>query len=88
VPTCEKLLKKVRAALAPGGRVAAPEFIPNDDRVTPPPSATFALVMLATTPSGDAYTLKELTSMFKNAGFAKCELHSMAPMMQNMVVAE
>src|SRR6185503_6104382 len=49
-------LRRVRAALAPGGRVAVVEFIPNDDRVSPPDAATFALVMLATTPAGDAFT--------------------------------
>ena len=30
------LLKKVHAALAPGGQAAIVEFVPNDDRVTPP----------------------------------------------------
>src|SRR5215510_211867 len=34
--TCETLLRKVHAALADGGRAATLEFVPNDDRVTPP----------------------------------------------------
>jgi len=49
-PTCVRLLKKVRAALKRGGRVAALEFVPNEDRVSPPMSASFSLTMLATTP--------------------------------------
>jgi O-methyltransferase domain len=74
VPTCTSLLKKVRAALKPGGRAAVLEFIPNDDRVTPPTAAAFSIIMLANTPSGDAYTFAEIASMAKNAGFARVEL--------------
>ena len=68
-PTCIGLLRKVRAALKPGGRVAALEFVPNEDRVSPPRAASFSLVMLATTASGDAYTLSELERMYRAAGF-------------------
>src|SRR5690606_3390801 len=52
---CTKFLRRVHAALRPGGRVAIVEFVPNDDRVTPPEVATFSLIMLASTPAGDAY---------------------------------
>ncbi|HVC48439.1 MAG TPA: class I SAM-dependent methyltransferase [Terracidiphilus sp.] len=67
-PTCVGLLKKVRAALKPGGRVATLEFVPNPDRVSPPQPAAFAMTMLLTTASGDAYTLAELTAMYTEAG--------------------
>ncbi len=63
------LLKRVHAALKPGGRVAALEFAPNDDRISPPAAAAFAIVMLAGTPGGDAYTATELKRMFEEAGF-------------------
>jgi 2-polyprenyl-3-methyl-5-hydroxy-6-metoxy-1,4-benzoquinol methylase len=68
-PTCVDLLKKVRASLKPGGRAATLEFVPNEDRVSPPMPAAFSLIMLATTESGDAYTLSELTAMYHEAGF-------------------
>jgi SAM-dependent methyltransferase len=68
-PTCVDLLKKVRGALKPGGRAATLEFVPNEDRVSPPMPAAFSLIMLATTEAGDAYTLKELTAMYDEAGF-------------------
>ncbi|MGH9814469.1 MAG: methyltransferase [Candidatus Acidiferrales bacterium] len=87
VPTCEKLLRKVHAALAPGGRVATLEFVPNDDRVSPPAQATFALAMLATTPAGDAYTFAELERMFRNAGFARSEMHALPPSFQHVVIS-
>jgi len=73
-PTIEKLLRKVHAALAPNGRVVTVEFIPNPDRVTPPMTAAFSLVMLAGTRAGDAYTFPEFESMFLKAGFASNEL--------------
>jgi ubiquinone/menaquinone biosynthesis C-methylase UbiE len=44
-PTCVTLLKKIRAAMRPGGRLVTLEFVPNDDRVTPPVAAGFALTM-------------------------------------------
>jgi len=69
-PTNEKLLRKLRAALAPGGLVVTLEFIPNEDRVTPARAAGFAMTMLGTTPSGDAYTASEYRRMFENAGFS------------------
>lgn len=71
---CETLLRKIHRGLAPAGRVITLEFVPNDDRVTPPPVAEFSLIMLATTPDGDAYTLKEYEQMFRAAGFARTEL--------------
>jgi SAM-dependent methyltransferase len=74
-PTCVRLLRKVRAALKPGGRAAALEFVPNEDRVSPPMPAMFSLMMLTTTPSGDAYTFSELESMYREAGFERIAAH-------------
>jgi SAM-dependent methyltransferase len=73
--TCIGLLKKVHAALKPGGRAAALEFVPNEDRVSPPMAAGFSLVMLAGTVSGDAYTFRELESMYREAGFERISGH-------------
>jgi hypothetical protein len=67
-------MRKVHAALNPGGRVAIAEFVPNPDRVSPPTAAAFSLMMLAATPSGDAYTFAELESISKDAGFTRVEL--------------
>jgi SAM-dependent methyltransferase len=78
-PTCEKLLRKIRAAAVPGARVATLEFIPNEDRISPPTAAAFSLIMLASTEHGDAYTFAELDQMFKNAGFSRSELHELPP---------
>jgi ubiquinone/menaquinone biosynthesis C-methylase UbiE len=86
-PTCESILKKTHAALKPGGRAVTLEFVPNDDRVSPPIPAMFALIMLAGTPAGDAYTFQELEGMFRNAGFAKSELHDLQGLPQKVIVS-
>ncbi|HEX8137106.1 MAG TPA: class I SAM-dependent methyltransferase [Pyrinomonadaceae bacterium] len=85
--TCEGLLRRVYAALAEGGRAVTIEFVPNEDRVTPPPSAMFSMVMLASTPAGDAYTFAEFDRMFRNAGFRRSELHQLPPSPQQAIIS-
>jgi phosphohistidine phosphatase SixA len=87
-PTCERFLTRVRAALAPGGRAVTVEFVPDEGRVSPPPAAMFALVMLCTTPAGDAYTFAELDSMFRRAGFASSVLRAPGPGGPQVIISE
>jgi len=84
-PTCVALLKKVRAALKPGGKAATLEFVPNEDRVSPPAPAAFAMTMLTTTASGDAYTFSELRAMHQEAGYGAVTEHPI-PMSPHTVV--
>ena len=58
--TCVALLRRAKSSLSPTGRILGAEFVPNSDRVSPPLQAAFAFFMLATCPSGDAYTLDDL----------------------------
>lgn len=85
--TCTEFLAKIHRALKPGGRVVVLEFVPNPDRVSPPVPARFSLTMLANTPSGDAYTLSELTQQLERAGFRHISTHSL-PMPQLVLLAE
>jgi 2-polyprenyl-3-methyl-5-hydroxy-6-metoxy-1,4-benzoquinol methylase len=87
VATNEKLLRKLHAGIVPGGRLANLEFVPNADRVSPPMQATFALIMLAETPGGDAYTRAELESMASNAGFIEHEFHAMPPSPHSVLIS-
>jgi 2-polyprenyl-3-methyl-5-hydroxy-6-metoxy-1,4-benzoquinol methylase len=87
VPTCEQLAAKSYAALVPGGRALTLDFIPEPDRISPPETAAFALVMLATTARGDAYTFEEYKAMFNRAGFARSEFHALLPTAQQAVVS-
>jgi hypothetical protein len=86
VPSCTALLGKVHAALNPGGQAVILELVPNEDRVTPPDQAGFALNMLATTRSGDAYTFGELDRMASAAGFAHGELLLPDGLRQSVIV--
>lgn len=87
VPTCTTLMRKVHGALHPGGRAVTLEFVPNDDRVTPPEQAAFALTMLVSTAAGDAYTFKQLETVAAEAGFAGSELHRMEGSRQSVIVS-
>jgi ubiquinone/menaquinone biosynthesis C-methylase UbiE len=85
---CTAFLKRCHAALRPGGRVAIVEFIPNPDRITPPQAAGFSLVMLATTPSGDAYTAEEYEQMLSEAGFVTPSLHALPSSPNQVLIAQ
>ncbi|HUI28356.1 MAG TPA: methyltransferase [Candidatus Kryptonia bacterium] len=86
--TCERLLTKAHAALAPGGRVVIVEFAPDDDRMGPPDAVRFSLTMLAGTPAGDAYTFAELETMLQHAGFQRATRHELSPSPARVVIAE
>lgn len=85
---CVGFLRRVHEALRPGGRIVIVEFVPDADRVSPPPAAGFALVMLATTPEGDAYTFVEYAQMLAETGFKKPACHALHPTAQSAVIAE
>ena len=84
----QKLLQKVHAALKPGGRVVALEFVPDDDRVSPPIAASFALTMLVNTDGGDTHTASELKEMFRGAGFSSAEVRPLLPTFQHVTIAQ
>lgn len=86
-PGCETLLRRARAALRPGGRVFVVEIIPHEDRVTPSAPAWFAVMMLATTPAGDAYTLAEYTEMLLATGFSRPEAHAVPGSARTLLIA-
>jgi ubiquinone/menaquinone biosynthesis C-methylase UbiE len=85
--TIETLMRKVHGALKPEGLAVTLEFVPNDDRVSPPDSATFSLMMLGTTEEGDAYTFAEYQTMYQNSGFAHNELHRLENSPESVIVS-
>jgi 2-polyprenyl-3-methyl-5-hydroxy-6-metoxy-1,4-benzoquinol methylase len=86
-PTCETLMRKILVALAPGGRCVTLDFVPNDDRVSPPMAAGFAMMMLGTTAAGDVYTFTDYQTMFSHAGFASSELHLLMKSPETVIVS-
>jgi 2-polyprenyl-3-methyl-5-hydroxy-6-metoxy-1,4-benzoquinol methylase len=85
-PTCIGFMRKVAGALKPGGRAVVLEFTPNDDRITPAVPAMFAMIMLAGTPRGDAYTVAELKDMFAQAGLKSTTTHAL-PSPETVLIA-
>ncbi len=85
--TCLTLLRKAHASLSEGGQAVLIDFIPNEDRISPPTAASFSLMMLTSTSAGDAYTFAELESMFLEAGFTEVSLHSLSPADHSAVIA-
>lgn len=86
--TCTNFLRKVHGALRSDGWALALEFVPNEDRVSPPSAARFALIMLGQTKGGDAYTFVEFQRMFRAAGFQRCEIRSLEPSPERMILAQ
>jgi SAM-dependent methyltransferase len=80
------LLRRVHAALKPGGRAITIEFVCNEDRVSPPNSAWFALTMLTNTEAGNAYTYSDLEKMNKDAGYREVSM-VLLPTEQGMITA-
>jgi SAM-dependent methyltransferase len=63
------LLKRVFAALRPGGTIAIAEFLVNAERTGPPQGLVFAVNMLVHTTEGDTYSLEEIGSWLRSEGF-------------------
>jgi SAM-dependent methyltransferase len=63
-----ELFQKCREALKPEGKLVLLDFVVNDDRVSPPAEAAFALHLFATG-SCDVYTFGEYKGMLRTAGF-------------------
>ena len=63
------------------------EFVPNEDRVSPPIPAMFSMMMLGATQAGDAYTLKQYERMLGQAGFTRNELRQVPHSPEQLIVS-
>jgi 2-polyprenyl-3-methyl-5-hydroxy-6-metoxy-1,4-benzoquinol methylase len=86
-PACVSFLERMHDALRSGGRIALLEFVPDEDRLSPPAAVAFPVTMLAMTPSGDAYTFAQYQQMLGTAGFRDIRLHQLPPSVEQVVVA-
>ncbi|MGE5177214.1 MAG: methyltransferase [Hyphomicrobiales bacterium] len=67
------MLRKARAALAPGGRVAIHDFVLNEDGTAPRSGALFALNMLVGTSGGSSYRGEEYAAWLGETGFGEAK---------------
>lgn len=81
-PTCLGLMRKVAAAVAPGGRVAVHDFLADH-----PGGKMFSIAMLGWTRKGQAFAKKDYEGWFQEAGLAAPEVHSSAGMPSSFLVA-
>ena len=66
---CRAVLTRLRASLAPGGRLLLHEFMLDRDSTRPQLCALFAVNMLAATPAGRAWRKEDLRAWLDEAGF-------------------
>jgi 2-polyprenyl-3-methyl-5-hydroxy-6-metoxy-1,4-benzoquinol methylase len=85
--TCVQLMRRAHQALKADGRAVTLEFVPNEDRVSPPTAAAFSLLMLVETDAGDAYTFSEYREMFRKAGFPETRLYPLPAMPQQVLIS-
>jgi ubiquinone/menaquinone biosynthesis C-methylase UbiE len=74
------LFQRIRGALRPGGRLLIAEFLVDEERKMETFPLLFAVNMLVNTEDGDTFTLSELRTWLKEAGFKTVEtLEAPAP---------
>ncbi|TAK09850.1 MAG: methyltransferase [Candidatus Manganitrophaceae bacterium] len=66
-----RILKKIKTALKPGGRLIIVEYFLDKDQAHPPDVSSFNLMMLLFTEQGRCYTWEEVTQWLKQAGFSR-----------------
>lgn len=84
---CVAMLAKAGAALVADGRLAIVEFMPSEDRISPPWAAMFDLTMLIEFPSGQTYTYREHTNMLQAAGFGRIATFPLEQTAETLIVA-
>jgi SAM-dependent methyltransferase len=65
------LLRRVFAALNPGGRVVIQDHVMSEDKTAPRAGALFAINMLVGTEDGGTFSEREYSSWLREAGFAR-----------------
>ncbi len=65
-----RILRKIKRAMRPGGRLIIVEYFLDRDRAHPPEVSSFALMMLLFTQSGRCYTWEEVTGWLRAHGFS------------------
>jgi SAM-dependent methyltransferase len=85
--TNRALMRKLHAALAPGGRVLIKDHVTDESGTSPAPAAIFSIAMLLFTRGRD-YAFAEIRDWLTAAGFARVEADVLPPgLISTLVVA-
>lgn len=76
--TNRALMRKIHAALAPGGRVMIKDHVTDESGTSPAPAAIFSIAMLLFTRGRD-YAFAEIRDWLLAAGFARVEADVLPP---------
>lgn len=82
-----RLFRRVHDAMLDAGRVLVRDIVMDEDRVSPPSGALFAVNMLVGTEQGGTFTLAEIREDLQTAGFSDVELIRRDPWMNSVVSA-
>jgi len=74
-----QLLRRVRDALRPGGKVFIVEFFLDDSRTRPAKSSVFSLMMYLFTATGRCYSWSETEGLLARLGFGRFKRHRVTP---------
>ncbi len=72
------LLRRIRKAVRPGGKVFIVEFFLDDTDTKPVDAAVFSLLMYAFTATGRSYSWREVEGWLTKEGFGRCRRHVVA----------
>jgi len=86
-PVAVEFLRRVHGSMSKGGRLVLVELAPDESRVTPSAPGWFAVMMLATTPEGEAYTRGEYEDMLAEVGFGAPEAHKVPASARTVLVS-
>jgi C-methyltransferase len=84
--TNRALLRKMAAALVPGGRIFVNDIVPDEQR-SDAYAVMFAAEMLLRTPGGSSYTAAEISAWLTDAGFEQIAVYPMLGHMTAIVAA-
>ncbi|KUM25603.1 hypothetical protein AU467_25895 [Mesorhizobium loti] len=83
----ESLLRRVHAALAPGGRIVVLQTLLDEDRASPPFAVAMNFNILATTPSGEVATTGEFEALIHRTGFGRLGWHDIPDSDERIAIA-
>ena len=85
----ERLMAKLYACIAPGGRIIIKDHILDDSLAHPGAGAMFSLLMLLTTERGRCHSLNEVKSWLEKAGFQRVHDATLpSPLTSSLVIGE